>query len=264
MQQPHHASDGHHPALHRMTAHWPARAGLLVLTGLFLALVAAPLMEGGVSREGGRLVIGPVVAGLLQGRGSLSFALLAGALGAALGAGWAVLALTLGPREGRALRTLAERLAAAPLPLVVLAAMGLLRPGVWLFALTVALAIAPAVAVAAHEGLGTLLRREFLTAARAGGVPERTVAARHLLPNAIWPLAAAGWPALPRALAIECFASLLGLGVPRPVGSWGTAIARAVAEADPLAAAVPALLLAVTLAALWAVADGIRAAGDPG
>ncbi|NUB23255.1 hypothetical protein GBZ26_29580 [Azospirillum formosense] len=75
----------------RLTAHRPAAAGLAVLAAVMLA-VAAGLVAGG----------GPVGAALAAGHQSLTFALLAGLGGAALGLFWGAAAVALASgRSGR-------------------------------------------------------------------------------------------------------------------------------------------------------------------
>ncbi|MBP2311757.1 ABC transporter permease subunit [Azospirillum soli] len=238
-----------HMASRRLTAHRPAVAGLAVLAALALAVPAAPLLGGGV-----------VADALSAGQGSLAFALLAGLIGGGAGVVWGTLAVALGQRAERAMMSLANRLMGLPLVLGVLLASGLAGRGLGLLAGMVALTAAPAVAVLTQGELRSLLRREFLTAAQASGLSGRAILRRHIAPNAALPLAAAAWTALPRALAAESFASLLGLGLPDGVPSWGGQLATAVRLGDPLAVAPPALLLALSLWSLCAIGDGLRAA----
>ncbi|PWC87957.1 ABC transporter permease subunit [Azospirillum sp. TSO5] len=235
-------------------------SGAAVLAALALACAAAPLMADGSAVH--RLDADPVAAALLDGRGSLSFALLAGVLGGALGIGWALLAGLLGNLVGnrveRRVIAAAHRMAGWPLALLIPLAGGLMGK-VWLLALVTALTAAPAVAALAHAELSALLRAEFLTAARAAGLPEGEVLRRHLIPNLTRPLLAAGTLALPRVLAAESFASLLGLGLPPALGSWGASVGLAARLGDPVAFAPPALLLALALWAACAIADGMQA-----
>lgn len=238
-----------------------AVAALALLAGLALACTVAPLMADGDAATLHRADADPVVAALLDGRGSLSFALLAGLLGGALGVGWAVAAAALGRRAERRMMAAAASLVALPLSLLVPLTAGLAGGGVGLLAVVVALTAAPAVASLAHAELRALMRREFLTAARAAGLSEAAILRRRLIPNAWPPLLAAAALALPRALAAESFASLLGLGLPAPVGSWGASIGLAARLGDAVVLAPPAVLLAVTLWALCALAEGI--AGGP-
>lgn len=250
----HHSGDHRRPVGRRLGTQ--GAAGLAVLAALALACMIAPLMSDGVVVR--RADTDPVVAALLDGRGSLSFALLAGVIGAAVGIGWAVLAAMLGQRAERILMDAASRLVALPLALLVPFAAGLAGTGVGLLALTVAFTAAPAVAGLAHAELRILMRGEFLTAARATGLSETAILRRHLIPNALRPLLAAGALALPRALAAESFASLLGLGLPPPVGSWGASVGLAARLGDAVALAPSAFLLALTLWALCAFANGMR------
>ena len=240
---------------HRLAAHRPAAVGLTLLAALMLA-VPAGLVAG----------TGPVGAVLAAGHQSLSFALLAGLIGAALGLSWAAAAVALGERAERLMMAPAAALTGLPLALALPLAGGLLGPerGLAPMAAVTALVAAPAVAVLAREELRALLRREFLTAAQAAGLPAVRRLRRHILPNALLPLAAAAWTALPRALMTESLASLLGLGLPEGVTGWGTAIGAAARAGDGAALAGPALLLALTLWALHAVGDGMRLAFTSG
>lgn len=158
---------------------------------------------------------------------------------------------------------LAERLGALPLVAGVLLVSGLAGRGLWPLAAAVALAVAPPVAALVRAEVRSLLRREFLVAAQASGLTGAAILRRHLIPNAVLPVLAAVWPSFPRVLAAESLAGLLGLGLPDGVPSWGTALGAAARQGDLVALAAPALLLGLTLWALWAVADGLRhAAGE--
>ncbi len=233
--------------------HGRGAAGLALLAALALACTVAPLLSDGAAPL--RADRDPVLTALTDGRGSLSFALLSGLLGAGLGLSWAVLATALGERTERRLMGAAARLAGLPLALLAPLGAGLMGGGVALLALLVAFSAAPLVAGLAHGELRVLLRREFLIAARAAGLSQGAILRHHLIPNAVRPLLAAGAVALPRALAVESFASLLGLGLPSPVGSWGATVGLAARLGDGLALIPAALLLSLSLWALHAVAD---------
>jgi len=244
------ANDTHwQMASRRLTAHRPAAVGIAALAELALAVPAAPLFDAGAVDDA-----------LFAGQHSLAFALLAGLIGAAAGVLWGSTAVALGQRSERTMMSMVERLNALPLVLGVLLASGLAGRGLWLLAGMIALTAAPAVAMLTHAELRSLLRREFLTAAQAAGISGRAILRRHLAPNAALPLIAAAWTALPRALAAESFASLLGLGLPDGVPGWGAMLGAAVRQGDALTLVPPALLLALALWALCAVGDGLRAA----
>lgn len=241
------------PPLPTTTHHGKGAAGLALLVALALACTVAPLLNDGAGPL--RADRDPVLTALTDGRGSLSFALLSGLLGAGLGVAWSGLAIALGDRAERRLMGAAARLVALPLALLVPLGVGLTGGGLPVLTALVAFSAAPLVAGLAHEELRALLRRDFLTAARAAGRSKGALLLHHLLPNAVRPLLAAGAIALPRALAVESLASLLGLGLPSSVGSWGGAVGVAARLGDGLALVPAALLLALSLWAFHAVAD---------
>ncbi|WP_207460433.1 ABC transporter permease subunit [Azospirillum sp. SYSU D00513] len=242
-------------AWRRLTARTPAAAGLALLAALLGALVLAAALLGDATRD-------PLPRALDAARISLSFAFLAGLLGAGIGLAWGLLAAALGGTAGRRLVETARGLAALPLVLAVPLAGGLSGHDKAMLLPAAALAAAPAVALATQAALRGLMRAEFLTAARASGATGREVLLHHLLPNAALPLLAAGWSALPRALAAEGFSGALGLGLPGGRAGLGTAIGAAVARGDAAGLLAPALLLGLTLWALGAVGDGLRAEAD--
>ena len=67
----------------------------------------------------------------------------------------------------------------------------------------------------------SLKQKEDIEAARAIGVPENTIARRHILPQAMGPIAVAVSIGIPMAILAESTLSFLGLGVQMPRASWG-------------------------------------------
>lgn len=65
---------------------------------------------------------------------------------------------------------------------------------------------------------------EFITAARAMGVRDRTIIRRHLLPNVMAPLATIGTLQVASMIIIAASLSYLGLGLPPSVPSWGAMV----------------------------------------
>lgn len=65
---------------------------------------------------------------------------------------------------------------------------------------------------------------EFVTAARAMGVRDRTIIRRHLLPNVMAPLATIGTLQVASMIIIAASLSYLGLGLPPSVPSWGAMV----------------------------------------
>lgn len=111
----------------------------------------------------------------------------------------------------------------------------------------------------------SLKRREFIEAARAVGVRNRTIIRRHIIPNSLGPVVVYATLTVPKVILIESFLSFLGLGVQEPMTSWGVLIADGaqLMENAPWLLVFPAIFLGVTLFALNFVGDGIRDALDP-
>lgn len=110
-----------------------------------------------------------------------------------------------------------------------------------------------------------ILATDFVTGARAVGVPRRRILARHVLPALAPTLAAAAVLSFASAIPLETGLSFLGLGVQAPFPSWGNIIADA--DSRPLAhwwlVLFPTAAIAITVIAANAVAEGFaRAARD--
>jgi len=112
-----------------------------------------------------------------------------------------------------------------------------------------------------------LRNKEFIEAARAGGVGSAAIIGRHIVPNVLGPVVIYATINVARVILLESFLSFLGLGVQPPDVSWGllaNAGFRALVPFDPAwwLFLFPALALAVTLLALGFLGDGLGA--EPG
>ncbi|BDE05125.1 peptide ABC transporter permease [Vulcanimicrobium alpinum] len=111
----------------------------------------------------------------------------------------------------------------------------------------------------------TLRERDFVEAARALGAGPVRLIARHLLPNALAPIAVAAALAIGDNILIEAGLSYLGLGVQVPTASWGNMLQDALGEAGlnaPWLIVAPGALIVVTLLAFNLLGEGIRVAFD--
>jgi oligopeptide transport system permease protein len=111
----------------------------------------------------------------------------------------------------------------------------------------------------------SLKQKEFIEAARAGGMRPLGIVARHIVPNAIGPVIVYASLLVPGVILSESMLSYLGLGVQEPDTSWGVLINEGAnsMETAPWQLIFPGLFLAVTLFAMNFVADGLRDAFDP-
>jgi peptide/nickel transport system permease protein len=111
----------------------------------------------------------------------------------------------------------------------------------------------------------SLARREFVTAARALGATHARILLRELLPNVLLPLVAFFLLAVAVTIVVEGALSLLGLGVPPPLASWGSMIGEARDSLDvaPRLAFLPAGVMFLTVLSFNLIGDALRAITDP-
>jgi oligopeptide transport system permease protein len=111
----------------------------------------------------------------------------------------------------------------------------------------------------------SIKRKEFIEAARAGGVRPVSIIRRHIIPNTLGPVVVYMTLTVPKVILLESFLSFLGLGVQEPMTSWGVLISEGTAnmESSWWMLVFPAVFLAVTLFSLNFIGDGIRDALDP-
>lgn len=111
----------------------------------------------------------------------------------------------------------------------------------------------------------SLKRKEFIEAAHAGGVSNRVIIFRHIIPNVLGPVIVYMTLTIPQVILTESFLSFLGLGVQEPLTSLGVLISEGakVMEAAPWMLVFPALFLATMLFCFNFIGDGLRDALDP-
>ncbi|MGA3067368.1 MAG: ABC transporter permease [Tepidisphaeraceae bacterium] len=109
----------------------------------------------------------------------------------------------------------------------------------------------------------------FVEAARAAGLPQRRIFLRHLLPNLLGPIIVYATLMVPQAILQESVLSFLGIGIQKPLPTWGALASDGLTLAlNPISScwwllAFPCTLLAVTLLALNFIGDGLRDTLDP-
>jgi len=111
----------------------------------------------------------------------------------------------------------------------------------------------------------SIKQKEFIEAARAGGVSQSGIIGRHIVPNVVGPVIVYVTLTIPSVILSESFLSFLGLGVREPLTSWGVLIADGAnqLESAPWMLIFPALFMAVTLFCFNFIGDGLRDALDP-
>ena len=111
----------------------------------------------------------------------------------------------------------------------------------------------------------TIKGKEFVDAAKAGGVSTFRIIFRHIVPNLMGIVVVYVALTVPQVILVESFLSFLGLGVQEPMTSWGALVNQGARqmESSPWILLFPALFLAVTLFCFNFIGDGLRDALDP-
>jgi len=107
---------------------------------------------------------------------------------------------------------------------------------------------------------------DFVLAARAIGVPRRTILVSHILPNAISPIIVAATLALATAIIDAAGLGFLGLGPQDPsTPEWGTMLTNTVRylQTAPHLAIIPGLAIVISVLGFNLIGDGLREALDP-
>lgn len=199
------------------------------------------------------------------GRVSLTVGFLGAAVAGGIGVLYGAIAGYMGGRVDRVMMRLVEVLYGFPYVILVILLSLLLGGGNFaLFAAIVfTLWLTPAVIVRAQAQ--SLSRREFVEAARAGGMKSWQIVLGHIVPNCISVVIVYGSLLVPEVILSESFLSFLGIGIKEPQASWGNLIQAGTAamDTDLRLLLLPGTLLAIVLFCLNFIADGLRDAFDP-
>ena len=217
-----------------------------------------PLGNDSIGRDMlSRLIYGTRVA-LIVGLGAMAIALTIGvAIGATAG--------YFGGRLDQALSRVVDTLMAFPTLALLITLNALLGGNLLTVVLIIGTTVWASYARVARADVLSLRERDFVLAARAIGVPNRSIIARHVLPNIMGPIIVLASLDVGSIIILESALSFLGLGVKPPTPSWGGMLAdgRAFIRTYPHIAIVPGIAITLTVLAFNLMGDGLRDALDP-
>jgi ABC-type dipeptide/oligopeptide/nickel transport system permease subunit len=164
------------------------------------------------------------------------------------------------------LMRLTDMMLAFPALLLALLLAAILGPGALTVIVALTLAGWPAMARTVRGEVLSLKEREFVVAAQAQGAGAARVLLRHLLRNTVHLIVVRATLDIGPIILTEATLSFLGLGVQRPMPSWGVMIADSFQylQSAPALAVIPCIALSVTILALNFVGEGAAEAMDPG
>lgn len=229
------------------------------------AFNVAPTLEGGHwlgTDANGRDLLTRTLYG---GRVSLSVALVATLVSLVIGVLYGAIAGYLGGRTDNLMMRFVDILYSLPFMFLVILLMVVFGRNILLIYAAIGAVEWLDMARIVRGQTLSLKRREFVEAAHALGVRDRTIVTRHLIPNAVGPVIVYVTLTVPKVILLESFLSFLGLGVQEPLTSWGVLISEGtdMMQTSPWMLLVPSVFLALTLFCLNFLGDGLRDALDP-
>ena len=111
----------------------------------------------------------------------------------------------------------------------------------------------------------SLKHSEYVMAAKLSGLSNWQILLSHLLPNSMGPIIVTVTFLIPTAIFNEAFLSFLGIGIQKPMASWGSLANDAIEtlRSAPYQMVFPILAISLTMFSLNFVGDGLRDALDP-
>jgi oligopeptide transport system permease protein len=261
-----------------------AMSALLSMGVIVVLVIAAPLLSPFTidSTDWERISIGPslttghyfgtddvgrdlFVRTLYGGRISLMVGLAATAVSLIIGIAWGATAGYLGGRTDQIMMRIVDVLYAMPFMFFVILLMVFFGRNIFLIFVAVGAINWLDMARIVRGQTLSLKKKEYVEAARAGGVGTVDIIRRHIVPNLLGVVVVYVTLTIPQVIMVESFLSFLGLGVQEPMTSWGALVndgAQSM-ESAPWALIFPASFLALTLFCFNFVGDGLRDALDP-
>jgi peptide/nickel transport system permease protein len=213
-----------------------------------------------------------VFARMLQGAAvSLSVGLVAVAISLSIGVTVGGLAGFYGERKlgplsiDTMLMRLTDVVLCFPTFFLILTVVALLPPSIYNIMLVIGVTSWMTTARFVRAEFLSLRERDFVTAAKALGLPERRIIFRHMMPNAMAPVLVSATVDVARAILTESALSFLGFGVRPPLATWGNILAdgRSFIFDAPWLFVIPGSAILLVVLAFNLVGEGLRDAMNP-
>lgn len=181
--------------------------------------------------------------------------------GAVLG----IIAGYMGGRVDGVIMRLADIMLAFPSMLLAMVIMYTLGDGIINIFLALALVNWASVARIVRAETLKLRETEFVEAARSIGVSNFKIMWRHIMPNCIPSMIVLFTLNIPFAILSESSLSFLGLGIEKPMASWGMMVntGRQYLYTNPELSLVPSVAIMLIVLAFNFLGDGLRDVLDP-
>lgn len=207
-----------------------------------------------------------VLSRLLYGaRLSLQIAVFSVVIAFVVGVAVGVISSYLGGWVDNVLMRLVDVLLAFPALVLAITVAAYLGPSIRNISLVIGIVYMPIFARLSYVVTSTVMKSDYVEAARAMGASAPRIILRSILPNSMAPLIVQTSLSLGFAILTESGLSFLGLGVPPPAPSWGSEIASARLTIDqaPLLVVWPSIVIALAILSFNILGDALRDRFDP-
>ncbi len=264
-----------------------AVAGLIVIGFFLFAAILAPVLapydpseqffdgltlEGSPLPPGTRFWFGTDTNGrdqfsrLLYGaQTSLLIGIVANGIAVVIGTGLGLVAGYARGLLGAAIMRFTDLMMAFPALLLAIALAAILKPGLNIVILVIALVNWVQIARVIYAETVGLSEREYIEAARAMGAGPARILLRHLLPHLVPTVIVYATLGIATTVLLESTLSFLGRGVQPPTPAWGMMIfeSQSYFLNAPWLVFIPGAAILILALAFNLVGDGLRDALDP-
>jgi len=199
-------------------------------------------------------------------RYSLLIGVVSVAVGLSIGLVLGAIAGYLGGVVDSVIMRLMDVMLSIPGLLLAIGIVAMLGPGLTQIMIAVGATQVPIFARLLRGSILAQKENDFVLAARAVGVPRRTILASHILPNSISPVIVQGTLALATAIIDVAGLGFLGLGPQDPsTPEWGTMLTDTTRflQTAPYLAIIPGVAIVLSVLGFNLIGDGLREALDP-
>jgi peptide/nickel transport system permease protein len=169
------------------------------------------------------------------------------------------------PRLDNVIMRVMDGLMAFPAIILAIALMASLGPSITNVIVAIGVVYSPRVARVVRGSVLVIRETAYVEAARALGLTDLWVIARHVVPNCLSPVIVQGSFVFAAAVLTEAALSFLGVGVPPYVPSWGNILSegRLYLQQAPWLVLYPGVAIMLTILGLNLLGDGVRDLLDP-
>jgi peptide/nickel transport system permease protein len=202
---------------------------------------------------------------LFGARTSLLIGIIANGIAVVIGSFLGVTAGYLRGPAGATIMRLTDLMMAFPPLLLAIALAAILKPGLAIIIIVIALVNWVQIARVIYSETVALAERDYIEAARALGAGPLRILFRHLLPHLVPTITVYATLGIATTVLLEAMLSFLGRGVQPPTPAWGMMIfeSQSYFLSAPWLVFIPGAAILVLALSFNLVGDGLRDALDP-